>query len=238
MTQEPAETEPWLRSLREGEPGALAALFHYFRPRLRHVVRLRMDPRLTARVDASDVLQEAYLDAARQIHSYLREPRVAFYVWLRGLACKRLLKLQRLHVGARCRTVSRQLSLSLESSAALGGELLARGSSPSQNLLKRELRQRVHSALLRLSAEDREVILMREFEDLSNREVAQVLGLTEAGATMRHGRALHRLRAKGPLTDDRRCVLHTEYCIQHSSRTSSPRSGGVGFAALDRTVFQ
>jgi RNA polymerase sigma-70 factor (ECF subfamily) len=194
MSAESAEAEPWLRSLREGEPGALAALFHYFRPRLRQTVRLRMDPRLQARVDASDVLQEAYLDAARQLHSYLRDPRVAFYVWLRGLACKRLLKLQRQHLGAQCRAVTRQLALPLHSSAVLGGRLLAPGSSPSQALLKEELRHRVQSALARLRPEDREVILMRQFEDLSNSEVAQVLGLTEAGATMRHGRALHRLK--------------------------------------------
>src|SRR5207244_9467827 len=105
MSSDASETESWLCDLREGNPSALPALFEHFRPRLRQMVRLRMDPRLAARVDASDVLQEAFMDAARQVDNYLRDPGVVFYVWLRGLAWKRLLKLQRQHLGAQCRAV-------------------------------------------------------------------------------------------------------------------------------------
>src|SRR5262249_24773610 len=135
MASDYPETEPWLRGLRAGEPAALAAVFNHFRPRLRQMVRFRMDPRLAARVDASDVLQEAYLDAARQIQGYLNQPRVGLYVWLRGLTWKRLLKLQRRHLRAQCRTVVRELSLPVESSADLAGSLLGSGTSPSQTLL-------------------------------------------------------------------------------------------------------
>jgi RNA polymerase sigma-70 factor (ECF subfamily) len=158
------------------------------------MVRLRMDPRMTARVDPSDVLQEAYLDAARQIGSYLEQPKVDAYVWLRGLTWERLLNLQRSHLGAQCRTVRREISLPPESSVHLANQLLAQGPSPSQGLVQEELRQLVQQGLSRLETNDREMILMRHFEDLTNREAAQALGLSDSAATMRYGRALFRLK--------------------------------------------
>ncbi len=194
MTGEPPETEVWLRGLQEGRAEALAALFQFYQPRLRQMVRLRIDPRLAARVDVSDVLQETYLDAARQVASYLREPRVAFYVWLRGLTWERLLNVQRQHLGTQRRALGREVPLPAESSALLARQLLAAGSSPSAALLKEELRRRVQDALARLRPDDREVILLRHFENLSNTEVAQALGLSAAAATMRYGRALVRLK--------------------------------------------
>jgi len=180
--------------LRSGDRDALAALFDYYRPRLRQMVRLRMDARVAARFDASDVLQEAYLDAARQVQGYLQQSNVALYVWLRGLAWERLLNLQRQHLGAQCRTVQRAVPLPAESSALLTKALLAQGPSPSQALLQQELRARLQHALDRLDPADREVILMRHYEDMSNGEVAQALGLSPSGATMRYGRALFRLK--------------------------------------------
>lgn len=194
MFNEPPETEGWLRAMRQGDKGALAALFDYYRLRLEQMVRLRMDSRLTARVDPSDVVQEAYLDAARQVEGYLRQPKVAPFVWLRGLTWQRLLNLQRQHVGAERRSVKRELALPLESSAMLASHFLAAGTSPSQALVQEELRRRVQSALERLDADDQEVLLMRHFENMANGEVAQALGLTDSGATMRYGRALARLK--------------------------------------------
>jgi RNA polymerase sigma-70 factor (ECF subfamily) len=172
----------------------LAALFDYYRPRLRQMLRLRMDGRMAARIDASDVLQEAYLDAARQVQGYLQQPKVAIYVWLRELAWERLLNLQRQHLGAKCRAVQREVPLPLESSAHLAKALLAQGPSPSQALLQEELRRRLQQALEKLEPADREVILMRHYEDMTNGEVAQALGLSASGATMRYGRALFRLK--------------------------------------------
>ena len=194
MIDEPHEIEAWLEGARRGEPDALAALLDYYRPRLQKMVQLRMDARSLARVDQSDVLQEVYLDAANRIEGYLQEPKVAFYIWLRGLAWDRLLKLQRRHLGAKCRAAGRELRLPMESSAVLFGQLLADRTSPSQALLREEAQRQVRRALARLSPEDREVILMRHFEDLSNAEVAQALGLSESGATRRHGRAVLRLK--------------------------------------------
>lgn len=194
---QPAEIEAWLSRVRRGEPDALAALLDFYRRRLKRMVQLRLDARLSARVDPSDVLQEVYLDAASRVQSYCQEPKVAFYIWLRGLAWDRLMKLQRRHLGAKCRAATLEMRLPTESSAVLFTQLLAGQASPSQALLREELQQRVQRALTRLSAADREVILMRHFEDLSNAEVAQALGLSESGATRRHGRAV--LRLKGVL---------------------------------------
>jgi len=194
VIEEPREIEAWLEGAARGEPDALAALLDYYRPRLQKMVQLRMDPRAAARVDQSDVLQEVYLDAASRIKGYLQEPKIAFYIWLRGLAWDRLLKLRRRHLGAKCRAAGRELRLPVESSAVLFRKLLADRTSPSQALLREETQRQVRRALARLSAEDREVILMRHFEDLSNAEVAQALGLSESGATRRHGRAVLRLK--------------------------------------------
>jgi RNA polymerase sigma-70 factor, ECF subfamily len=194
MNRESPETMSCLVALRGGKSSALAELYQHYRPRLRQMVQLRIDPRLAARVDPSDVLQEAFLDAARQVDNYLKDPQVVVYIWLRGLAWKRLLKLQRDHLGAQRRAVSREVDLPGNSSLRLARQLMAQGSSPSKALMQKELQQRVRHAMARLSPEDREVILMRKFEALSNIEVAQALGLSEAAACMRYGRAIYRLK--------------------------------------------
>lgn len=194
MADERLKTEAWLCGVRQGETAALAALLHHYRPRLRKMVQLRLDSRVAARVDPSDVLQDVYLDAAHQIKGYLREPKVDFYVWLRALVWERIVILQRRHLGAKCRAVGREWRLPAESSALLVNRLLAPGSSPSRAAIRGELVQRVETALTKLSADDREVILLRHFEELSNAEAAQTLGLSESGATRRYGRAIRKLR--------------------------------------------
>jgi RNA polymerase sigma-70 factor (ECF subfamily) len=194
VTSQPDVTESLLDGVRRGDANALAALLDYYRPRLRQMVRLRMDHQVATRVDPSDVIQEVYLDAQRQIDAYLHEPKVTFYVWLRGLAGQRLSNVHRDHLRAQRRSARREVSLPAESSMLLARQLLAGGTSPSLALAKKELRRRVQQALGELRPEDRDVILMRHFEDMSNREVAEAIGLTESGATMRYGRALFRLK--------------------------------------------
>lgn len=194
MIDEPSETRSWLRRLREGHTEALAELFEHYRPRLECMVRLRLDRRLGGRVDPSDVLQEAYLDAADRIRDYLRKPAVTSYIWLRGLTKERLIRLHRRHVGAKCRTVVRERALPEASSILLARQLLAAGTSPSKALRREELRGRVQGALDKLGPDDREVILMRHFEDMSNGEVSQALGLSDSAASMRYGRAVFRLK--------------------------------------------
>ncbi|MEW6743064.1 MAG: sigma-70 family RNA polymerase sigma factor [Planctomycetota bacterium] len=198
MSRHESAASSWLPRLRRGEAGALVEMFATFRPRLRRMIELYLDPRVASRLDPSDILQDAYLEAARRAGDYAREALVDPYVWLRGLTSERVVNLHRRHLGAQRRSVQRELPL--DSSVLLATRLLAPQSSPSQAMMRQELQRRVQEGLARLREEDREVLVMRQFEGLSNGEVAQALGLSDSGASMRYGRALYRL--KQVLTQD------------------------------------
>ncbi len=190
-----AEIETYLNGLEKGDEAMLAQLLEHYKPRLLKVVTLYMAPSLSARAEAEDVVQEAFIDATQQITNYTsRRGAVDFYVWLRGVAMQRLSKFHRFHLGAQRRSVARQLALPDHSSLLLGQQLISRGSAPSEHLRKQELRDQVERAVRNLPETDRETIVMRHFEGLTNTEVAQVLGLKPSTATMRYGRALARLR--------------------------------------------
>ena len=193
----PPDTEQLLQRYAQGDPTAEGQLLQRHRARLRQMIALRLDRRLRARVDPSDVLQEALTDAAHKLADYVRHRPLPFYPWLRQLAWERILQLHRRHVRAAKRSVLREqaaLPLPEESAGQLAERLFARSSSPSARLHRAERRQRVEAALARLSARDREVLVLRYLEHLSTREIAVVLGLAEAGVKTRQLRALQRLR--------------------------------------------
>ena len=190
----PGDAEELLGRFSAGDRGALDRLLVKVRPFMRRAVDVRMDPRLRSRVDPSDVVQEALAEANRRIHDYLDRRPMPFPLWVRQLAFENLYRLHRFHVGAGRRSVASELPLAEDSSAALGRQVLAREDGPLQGLLDRELAQRVREGLARLADADREVLLMRSFEGLSNQEVAEALGLEPAAASQRFGRALLRLR--------------------------------------------
>ncbi len=177
-----------------GDERAFANRFAGYRTRLHRMIRLRLDGPMTRRIDASDIIQETYLDAARKMPEYARDPRAPFYVWLRGIAQDRLLKAMRHHLGAQCRAAGRELPA--DSTLALGQTLLATATSPSQAAERDELQRRVTLALDALDDEDREILVLRHFEGLTNREIAHVIGVGDSGATMRYGRALTRLKSE------------------------------------------
>jgi RNA polymerase sigma-70 factor (ECF subfamily) len=189
-----AETLRLLQLVRAGKPGALDRLLGRHRPYLRQLVGLRLDSPLRARVDPSDVVQEAQLEAVRRLDNFLGQPPMPFRLWLRQIAYDRLLMLRRQHLGAACRAAARDVALPDRSSLALARQLLAPGPSPSEHLTRRESARRVHQALAQLPDADHEILLMRNFEGLSNQEVAQVLRINPAAASQRYGRALLRLR--------------------------------------------
>ena len=190
-----SHTRGLLDDLRAGRTAALDQLLARHRSYLRQMVALRIDPQLRARVDPSDVVQEAQLEAARRLEGYLQKPELPFRLWLRLITYDRLLMLRRHHVEAARRSVQRDVALPDRSSLALAQQLLAAGSTPSERLSRRELARRVRQAMSRLADADRDILLLRNFEELSNQEVAQLLGLTLAAASQRYGRALLRLRA-------------------------------------------
>jgi RNA polymerase sigma-70 factor (ECF subfamily) len=189
-----AETRRLLEQAQAGQAGAVDQLLTRHRPYLRQLVRLRLDPQVRARVDPSDVVQEAQMEAVRRLGGYLRRPEIPFRLWLRQITYDRLLMLRRRHIGAARRAVGREVALPDRSSLALAQQLLASASTPSEQLARRELARRVRQALDRLDDADREVLLMRNFEGLSNQEVARLLHLQPAAASQRYGRALLRLR--------------------------------------------
>ena len=180
------------------QPSALIDWFDQYRDRLRTMVALRLDRRLTGRIDPSDVLQEMYLEAAQRWDDYQRQPTLSPYLWLRFLTMQRLLILHRRHLQTQSRDAKRDVPLDLAaldvSSEGLAQCLIDSGTSPSQQALRAEDYARLHQALEQLEADDREVLALRHFEQLSNDEAAEVLGIQSGAASQRYYRALHRLK--------------------------------------------
>jgi len=192
-TPESAECQRLLQQVRTGDPRALECLLSMHRAYLRQLVELRLDPRLRARVDPSDVVQEAQLEAVRRLPEYLRDPALPFRLWLRRLAQDRLGMLWRFHFKAARRSVSREIVCPEETSLRLMEQLASTGSTPSQELSREEQARRVREAVAALSESDREILLLRNFEGLSFEEVSCLLDIEGAAARRRHGRALIRL---------------------------------------------
>jgi RNA polymerase sigma-70 factor (ECF subfamily) len=204
MAGQDCDSEQLLRRAGQGDPAARQQLLVQHQQRLRQMIAVRLDRRLAARVDPSDVVQETLAEAVQQLPEYLRQPPLPFYPWLRQLACKRLAALYRRHVRAGKRSVRREEHgpppLPDESALDLAGRLLHRGSSPSARLRRAERRGQVRGAMARLPEGDREVLVLRHLEQLATPEIAAVLGITEGAVYTRHLRALERLR--GLLGDD------------------------------------
>jgi RNA polymerase sigma-70 factor (ECF subfamily) len=180
-----------------GDRLAREELLGAHRDRLRHMIAVRMDRRLVTRIDPSDVVQDVLALATRNLSNYLRTRPLPFYPWLRKLAWERLIELQRQHLVARKRSVAREEfgipELPDESAAVLAERLLSQDQSPSDLLIREEMRQRVRQALERLSDRDREVLVLRYLEQLSPAEAAAVLGIKEGALKTRQTRALVRL---------------------------------------------
>jgi RNA polymerase sigma-70 factor, ECF subfamily len=185
--------------LRGGDPAAAAELFSACRSRLKRMIRLRLDRRLQGRLDASDVLQEAFLDVQKKAPDFAAKPAMPAYVWLRLVTAERLLILHRRHLGAQMRDASQEVSLCRDGTPAattqsLANLLLGRLTSPSAVAIRAERRQRMQEALDTMDPIDREVLALRHFEELSNSETAAALGLTKTAASNRYIRALRRLK--------------------------------------------
>jgi RNA polymerase sigma-70 factor (ECF subfamily) len=196
MSAHDQEIDSLLTLAAGGDLAACQQLLALHRDRLRRMVAVRLDPRVAARLDPSDVVQEALLEAARKLPNYLRERPVPFYPWLRRLAWEHLLKLHQRHL-AKKRNVARDEpiapALSDRSALELAQCLVASGTSPSGRVVREETRDRVRAALGALAEVDREVLMLRYLEGMTTAEVAAVLGLGESAVKMRHRRALDRL---------------------------------------------
>jgi RNA polymerase sigma-70 factor (ECF subfamily) len=193
------QTRALLERIQAGDDRAFDALFARHRASLRDFIDLRLDSRMRARVDPSDVVQETQLEAYHRLRDFLERQPMPFRLWLRKTAYERLLKLQRHHDASR-RAVGREAGLPDRSSLLLARPFLAAGPSPSQQLARKELARRVRQAMGQLSETDREILLMRHIEELPYEEIGCLLDLSASAARKRYGRAL--LRWQQILTDE------------------------------------
>ena len=198
MPFEDEDTEALLQRIVDGDQSASQLLLARHRDRLKNMVTVRMDCRLLPRVDPSDVVQETLAEAWQDLSQYVKDRPIPFYPWLRKIAWDRLIALHARHIRAEKRSVAREgppcLGLPDESAMHLAEQMVASGTSPSDGVLREELRARVRSALERMDPADREILVMRHLEQLQVSEIASVLGISEGAVKMRRLRAAERLR--------------------------------------------
>src|SRR6516162_8406117 len=200
VPDDPGEAPDLLRHAAAGDAEALRQLFSRYRERLKRMVHLRLSRRLQGRVDDSDVLQEAFLGIAGRLREYAADPKLPFYLWLRHLTGLKLAEIHRHHLGTQLRDADREVTLHRgglpqADSVSLAAQLLGTLTTPSQAAIKAEIRLVVQEALNGMDPIDREVLALKHFEQLSTTEIAEVLGLSKAGAGSRYLRAIKRLRS-------------------------------------------
>ena len=193
------ETQKLLDQAKRGDGQAIENLLTRHRESVRRMIDLRLDPAIVQRVDASDVVQEVLLEASRRLQDYLKKPAMPFHLWLRHIAKDHIIDAHRKHHQAQKRGVNREQPLARpgwaeQSSLDLAGQLFDQELTPASAAIRQELEKRLQEALTKLDEDDREMILMRHYEQLANQEVASALGLTEAAASMRYLRAIRKLR--------------------------------------------
>lgn len=198
-----------LRRAAEGDDRGWQEVIEPYRARLQRMVALRIDRRMQRRVNASDIVQEAYLEAAEHLAEYLENPKMPLYLWLRGITGNKLLEVHRHHLGFKMRDAARDVALEgggglHSNSRAVAAALAGDNTSPSVAATRREMKRLLEQALDSLDPLDREVLALRHYEHLSNSEVAQLLGIEPSAASKRYIRALKRLKGiLAPRCDDR-----------------------------------
>jgi len=193
-----AEVDDRLQQVLAGDQTVFAALYAEHRPRLLRMVSFRLDPRLRGRIDADDVVQDAFVDASRRLEAFRAAQPMSLFVWLRLILGQTLVDLHRHHLGVQKRDAHRdqsiQARLAHDTSMTMSFHLLGNMTSPSQIAMRAELSAMVSRALEEMNPIDREVLALRHFEELSNKEVSEVLGLDRRAASIRYVRALARLK--------------------------------------------
>jgi len=193
------KTQNLLEAARQGDADAVSRLLDRHRDALRHMIQLRMDQQLRRRLDASDIVQDVLIEANRRLAKYLENPSMPFHLWLRHMAKDHMIDAHRRHRTAARRSTDREQPLDIprydQSTLNLAVQLIDREPTPAAAATWHELERRFSSAVDELDEQDREVVLMRHFEQLSNSEVAESLGLTAQAASMRYLRAMRRLRS-------------------------------------------
>lgn len=195
--EEQRDVDAAIQAARRGDNSRLGALLQAYRHRLRRMVEIRMNPDLRARLDGSDVVQEALVEATQRIDDYEPREGCSFYLWVRFLAAQKLQQLERAHLGTAKRDARRDRHLASGlpgvSSVALANLLLDSGTSPTRAVAREEDRARLLAAIESMDDTDREILALRYFENLSSADAADVLGITPNAASVRAVRALRKL---------------------------------------------
>ena len=199
MTDADNDSRRVISRLKSGDDEALAELFSQHRERLWRVVHFRLDRRLQGRVDTEDVLQEAYLAAAKRVHHFAEESSTSFFVWLRMIVMQTLIDVHRRHLGAQMRDAGREVAIrgrrySETTGVSMVARLVGHLTSPSQAALRVEVSTQLETALETMDPIDREVLALRHFEELTNSEVAESLDIQQKAASIRYVRAVKRLK--------------------------------------------
>lgn len=195
-SQDPSDSQ--IRSMRAGDRDALAAVFSHYRQRLRQIVQFRLDYRLANRISDSDVLQESFIAAAKRLDHFGAQDDMPAFLWLRLITQQQLVDLHRQHLQAEMRDVRKEVSLpgqspSPHTSLAIAVQLAGKMTAVSEVVARAERIEKLESALNQMDEIDREVIALRHFEELSNIETAEVLGIETSASSKRYLRAMKRL---------------------------------------------
>lgn len=199
MTTRSGDNHELDKRLEKGDEKALAALFALHRERLWRTVNFRLDRRLRGRVDPDDVLQEGYLAAARRIEHYKELDTRSPFLWLRMIVSQTMIDVHRIHLGAQMRDADREIAIhgnaySQTTCTSLAVHLVGNLTSPSQAAVRGEMIEQVEQAIAEMDSVDQEVLALRHFEELTNIEVAAVLGIQQKAASIRYIRAIKRLK--------------------------------------------
>jgi RNA polymerase sigma-70 factor (ECF subfamily) len=195
MAPNPPQTQALIDQARNGAPRAVDMLLGAQRESLRRMIALRLNPALAARVDASDVVQDVLLEASQRLQDYLRDPAMPFHLWLRTIARDHMIDAHRRHCLAQRRSLEREQSIGSAGSNGLMGQLYDHELTPAAAALRQEMQRRLQAVLTTLDEDDRDIILMKHFEQMPNQEIAAFLGLSEPAASMRYLRAIRKVKA-------------------------------------------
>lgn len=197
-TKSRLQDEALLQQARDGDPEALANIFTKYRQRLKKMVHVRLNPQLKGRLDASDIIQDTLVEAARTLDRFLAEPSLPVYLWLRHLANEKLIEAHRRHLGAQKRDASRDLSIHgvalNATSEAVAIELICQTTSPDEAAIKEDRKRQLTAALDKMDPLDKEILTLKHFEQMSNREVAELLDISYEAAKKRYFRAILKLQ--------------------------------------------
>jgi RNA polymerase sigma-70 factor, ECF subfamily len=199
MWPDAEKTQDLLAEARIGDVGAINRLMERHRDSLRRIVQLRLDQQIQRRIDVSDIVQEVLVEANRRLQDYLAQPVMPYHLWLRQIAQDRIIDAHRRHRASAKRSVDRERPLAIpaaddHSTMELAAQLAGRELTPAAAATQAEMAKLVEAAIAKLPDQDCEIIIMRHYEQLSNQEIAQALGLTEPAASMRYLRAIRRLK--------------------------------------------